>query len=116
MAGGYFGFQLKRMRLAARLALSRSVSISPELLESTRNELDRIKNVLAHMRFEPSRRDAQLATAVGLSEDQIDFLWGVVARAVDPLLLALLQPICGTDVRKGLSIAHYATIMGVDEE
>ena len=40
----------------------------------------------------------------------------VVARAVDPLLLALLQPLCGTDVRRGLSVAHYSTIMGLDAE
>ena len=116
MAGGYFGVQLKRMRLAARLAVSRSVSMSPELTEATRSELAEVHAVLEHLRFEQSRRDAQLATAVGLSDDQLDFLWGLVARATDPLLLALLQPICGTDVRKGLSIAHYATIMGLDEE
>ncbi|HEY5921558.1 MAG TPA: ATP-binding protein [Kofleriaceae bacterium] len=116
MAGGYFGLQLKRMRLAARLAVSRSVSMSPELAEATRSDLAEVHSVLEHMRAEPSRRDAQLATAVGLSDDQIDFLWGIVARAVDPLLLALLQPLCGTDVRKGLSIAHYSTIMGLDDE
>ncbi|MCX5747153.1 MAG: AAA family ATPase [Proteobacteria bacterium] len=53
---------------------------------------------------------------MGLAPDQVDFLWAVIARAVDPLLLALLQPICGTDARKGFSIAHYATIMNLDPE
>ena len=68
------------------------------------------------MRLEPDRRDATLASAMNLSDDQLDFLWGVVARAVDPLLLALLQPICGTDARRGLSIAHYSTIMNLSDE
>ena len=36
-----------------------------------------------------------------------------LALCVWSLLLALLQPICGTDARKGLSIAHYATIVGL---
>jgi len=116
MVGGYFSLQLRRVRLAARLAVARSgIDVAPELMEATRTELGGVEAQLAHLRHEPSRRDARLAAAMGLSDDQLDFLWGVVARAVDPLLLALLQPICGTDARKGLSIAHYATIMGLDE-
>ena len=117
MFGGYFALQLKRVRLSARLAVARGgIEVSSELLEATRNDLAAVETQLAHLRHESSRRDAQLATAMGLTDDQVSFLWGVVARAVDPLLFALLQPICGTDARRGLSIAHYATIMGLDED
>jgi len=116
MGDGYFGLQFRRIRLSARIAVGRSgLTVSPELLEATRADLADTETTLTHMRRDPSRRDAQLALAMGLSDDQLAFLWGVVARAHDPLLLALLQPICGTDVRRGLSIAHYATIMGLDE-
>jgi Mrp family chromosome partitioning ATPase len=117
MGGTYFNQQLARIRLSARLAIARSgMAISPELIAATRAELADVETVLAHMRFEPDRRDAQLATSMNLSDAQVDFLWGVVARAVDPLLLPLLQPICGTDARKGLSIAHYSTIIGLDPD
>jgi len=117
MLGGYFSLQLRRVRLAARLAVARSgIDVTPELLEQTRTELAGVETTLTHLRKESGRRDARLAGAMGLTEDQLDFLWGVVARAVDPLLLALLQPLCGTDIRKGLAIAHYATIMGLDED
>jgi len=92
------------------------MAVSPDLLAATRSELTDVDTLLSHMRYEPDRRDAQLAASMNLTESQVDFLWGVVARAVDPLLLALLQPLCGTDARKGLSIAHYSTIMGLDAE
>ncbi|MEO6777392.1 MAG: ATP-binding protein [Kofleriaceae bacterium] len=116
MPGGYFSLQLRRVRLAARLAVARSgIDVTPELLDATRTELAQVETTLAGLRRDPNRRDARLAAAMALTDDQLDFLWGVVARAVDPLLLALLQPMCGTDVRKGLAIAHYATIMGLEE-
>jgi hypothetical protein len=115
MASAYFSLQLERVRLSARLAVARSgVEVPDEVLASTRDELAAVETQLAHLRHESSRRDAQLAAAMGLSDDQLDYVWGVVARAVDPLLLALLQVLCGTDARRGLSVAHYATIMGLD--
>jgi SpoVK/Ycf46/Vps4 family AAA+-type ATPase len=117
MAAGYFSLQLRRVRLAARIAVARSgVEVSPELLEATRSELADVDTRLSHLKHESSRRDAQLAASMNLSDDQLDFVWGVVARAVDPLLLALLQVVAGNEARRGLSIAHYATIMGLGEE
>src|SRR5512146_2403151 len=101
MGDGDFGLQFRRIRLSARIAIARSgLPVSPELLEVTQADLATTETTLTHMRRDPSRRDAQLALAMGLSGDQLDFLWGVVARAFDPLLLALLQPICGTEVRR----------------
>jgi SpoVK/Ycf46/Vps4 family AAA+-type ATPase len=117
MRGTYFDLQLTRVRLAARLAVARSsIAVSPELVDTTRRDLTDVETRLAHLAHEPSRRDAQLAASLQLSEDQIAFLWAVIARAVDPLLLPLLQPLCGTDARRGLSIAHYATIIGLDSD
>src|SRR4051812_28726867 len=117
MAAGYFSLQLRRVRLAARIAVARSgVEVSPELLEASRSELADVDTRLSHLKHESNRRDAQLAAAMNLTDDQLDFVWGVVARAVDPLLLALLQVVAGNEARRGLSIAHYATIMGLGEE
>ncbi len=117
MGGTYFNLQLARVRLCTRLAVVRGgMAVSPELLDATRSELTDVETLLSHMRFEPNRRDGQIAASMNLTDDQLDFVWGVVARAVDPLLLPMLQPICGTDARRGLSIAHYATIMGLDAE
>ena len=117
MGGTYFKLQLARVRHSARLAAARGgIAVSPELIAATRAELTDVETMLSHMRYEPSRRDAQLAATMNLNENQLDLVWGVVARAVDPLLLPLLQPICGTDVRRGLSIAHYSTVMGLDAD
>ncbi len=117
MGGTYFNLQLMRVRLSARLAVVRSgMAVSPELIAATRSELTDVDLMLSQMRYETDRRDAQLAASMNLNEGQLDFVWGVVARAIDPQLLPLLQPICGTDARRGLSISHYATIMGLDSD
>jgi len=117
MFGTYFTLHLARVRVSARLALARSgVAVEPEALAVMRAELRDTEAMLAHFQFEHTRPDAQLAAAMNLTPRQVDFLWGVVARAIDPLLFALLQPICGTDVRRGLSIAHYVTVMGLDSD
>jgi SpoVK/Ycf46/Vps4 family AAA+-type ATPase len=102
--------------LLASRSRSSGVDVSPELLDATRSELADVDTRLTHLKHESSRRDAQLAAAMNLTDDQLDFVWGVVARAVDPLLLALLQVVAGNEARRGLSIAHYATIMGLGEE
>jgi adenylate kinase family enzyme len=117
MGGTYFNLQLARVRLATRLAVTRGANLgSAELTEATGAELAQVNQLLSQLVYESSRRDAQLAASMNLSPGQLDFLWGVVARAVDPMLLSLLQPICGTDARRGLSIAHYSTIMGLDAD
>ena len=116
MSGAVFSLQLKRFRLHAQLAVARSgLEVPPETLEAARLEIDRVTHALDQIRADAARPDLRLAAALGLSAEQLDFLWAVVARAADPLLLALLQVLCGTDARRGLSLSHYATIMGLDE-
>ena len=75
MGGTYFNLQLTRVRLAARLAVARGgMLVTPELLDATRNELTDVDTLLSHMRYEPDRRDAQLAASMNLTEPQLDFL------------------------------------------
>jgi len=117
MGGTYFNLQLARIRLTARLVVSGAgVEVSDEPPSATRGGPEQGQPFPAHMAFDSTRRDAVLSASMGLTPGQVDFVWAVVARAVDPLLLALLQPLCGNDVRRGLSIAHYATIMGLDAD
>ena len=117
MIAATFRQQLKRVRLHAQIAVLSSSDDPPaDAIAGARAELAAIEAALASTRDDPARPDAQLAAALRLEPDELDFVWAVVARAVDPRLLALLQVVCGTDVRRGLSLAHYATIAGLDDD
>ena len=118
MTAASFTLHLKRFRhLRTQLAVARSgIEIAPEVIDAARTELVAVETELAITRRGESRPDHQLATTLQLTADELDFVWAIVARAFDPLLLAQLQIVCGTDARRGLSLAHYATIMGLDDE
>jgi ATPase family associated with various cellular activities (AAA) len=51
-----------------------------------------------------------LATALGLDADELDFVWSVVTRAVEPRLGAHLRAVFGNDARVGVSLAQHAAI------
>ncbi|MEJ7597834.1 MAG: hypothetical protein WKG01_08005 [Kofleriaceae bacterium] len=55
-------------------------------------------------------RGAQLAGMLGLTEDELDFLWSVVARAIDARVGAHLRAVFGTEARFGLSIGQHAAL------
>ncbi len=105
------------MRLATQLALARSEGdLRGDASEAVRLELQALDATLASRAADSDQPEARLAAALALTSDELAFFWAVVARASDPLLLALLQVLCGTDARRGLSLAHYATIAGLDAE
>ncbi|MCX5746408.1 MAG: AAA family ATPase [Proteobacteria bacterium] len=110
----YVQVRYRRLRLRTQLAVARAGAEAPDSLESTQKQLAVVEGQLAALPTDLDRRDVQLAATLQLDGDALDFLWAVVARASDPLLLAQLQVICGSDARRGLSLAHYATIMGLD--
>ena len=58
----------------------------------------------------PGSRADVLATALGLGPGELDFVWSVVARAVEPRVGAHLRAVFGNDARIGMSIAHHAAI------
>ncbi|MBL0213623.1 MAG: hypothetical protein IPQ07_07060 [Myxococcales bacterium] len=112
-----FGDALRRVRLATQLAVARSgVEMPPEAVDAARTELTSVTASLRKARGDHASPGAQLAAALQLSPDELEFVWAIVARAADPLLLGLLQVLCGTDARKGLSLAHYAAIMDLDDD
>jgi hypothetical protein len=55
-------------------------------------------------------RAASLAWGLGLEPDEVDFLFAVVARAVDPRVGSHLRAVFGTDARGGLSLGQYAAL------
>jgi hypothetical protein len=112
-----FRQQLKRVRLQAQIAFLASSDEPPvDGLDGPRIELAAVETELAQTAHDPERPDTQLATALRLQPDELAFVWALVARAADPRLLAFLQVLCGTDVRRGLSLAHYAMIAGLDDD
>ncbi|MDX2087540.1 MAG: ATP-binding protein [Kofleriaceae bacterium] len=117
MIDATFRRQLKRVRLQAQIAyLTSSDAPTVDGLEGPRAELASIEAELAMSAGAPEQPDAQLATALRLAPDELAFVWALVARAADPRLLGFLQVLCGTDVRRGLSVAHYAMIAGLDDD
>jgi len=47
---------------------------------------------------------------LGLAADELDFLWSVVARAIDPRVGAHLRAVYGTEARLGISIGQHAAL------
>src|SRR5690348_15300083 len=55
-------------------------------------------------------RAETLATVLGLDAGELDFVWSVVIRAVEPRVGAHLRAVFGSDARIGMSIAQHAAI------
>jgi hypothetical protein len=51
-----------------------------------------------------------LASVLGLTPDEVDFLWSVVARAMEPRVGAHLRAVFGNEARVGISIAQHAAL------
>jgi len=54
-----------------------------------------------------------LAAALGLCEAELDFVWSVVARAVEPRVGVYLRAVFGNDARVGVSLAQHAAFHGL---
>jgi len=48
-----------------------------------------------------------LALALGLTVDEVELLWSVVARAIEPRVLANALAVFGNDARRGISLAQH---------
>ena len=59
---------------------------------------------------------AQLVARYGLTEDQLELVWAIVAASADPRLAIPLEALWGTGSRKGMSIAAYTHLRGVHAE
>jgi len=58
----------------------------------------------------PGSRGDALAMALELDPDELDLVWSIVARAVDPRVGAHLRAVFGNEPRVGLSIAQHAAL------
>jgi len=58
----------------------------------------------------PGSRADVFATALGLAPDELEFVWSVVTRAVEPRVGAHLRAVFGNDARIGMSVAQHAAI------
>jgi len=57
-----------------------------------------------------------LADSLGLTRDELDFVWSAVAHAVDPRVAAHLATTFGSEARRGVTIAHHAAMFGLPAE
>lgn len=48
-------------------------------------------------------RERSLLTRIGLTTDELDFVWTLAARAVEPRVAAYMKAIWGSEVRGGCS-------------
>jgi hypothetical protein len=55
-------------------------------------------------------RTARLATLLGMSLDELDFVIAAIARATEPRAGAHLRAVFGAEARGGLSVAQYAAV------
>jgi ATPase family protein associated with various cellular activities (AAA) len=55
-------------------------------------------------------RAQSLARALRLTNDEVDLVWTVVARAVDPRIAPQLRTVFGADARPGVSVAQQIAI------
>ena len=55
-------------------------------------------------------REQLLRDAFGLDEDALDFVWSLVARAIEPQVGAYLRAVWSNDARVGVSIAQHLAL------
>ena len=79
-----------------------------EPLRARRDQIDtRLEAVTAGAMHE-------LAARLALTPPQVDFLWAAIAVAVEPRLTLQVESLGGPPARKGLSVAIYQRIAGLD--
>ncbi|HEY0252011.1 MAG TPA: hypothetical protein VGC41_10815, partial [Kofleriaceae bacterium] len=73
-----------------------------DLVESSQDEI-------ARLRASPTESTAmaRLAARLGLTDDQTELVWAIVACSIDGRLLSHLESLGGGHARRGLSIAVY---------
>ncbi len=97
-----YELELERVRLAARVALGD---------DARATELEQNEMQLAQV---PAARAQQLAMRLGLSEDEMSFVWTAVATGYDPRSTRDLETLGGVDARGGATITMYSALYGLD--
>jgi hypothetical protein len=69
-----------------------------------------------HPRRPEHGRAQRLARTLRLSNDEVDLLWTVVARALDPRVAPALRTVFGQDLRPGISLAQQIALAALSTE
>src|SRR5262245_55612890 len=88
-------------------------------------ERDRLVDTIEPLRARREQLDArlaqvprgamhELASRLALSPSQVDFVWAAIAVAVEPRITVHVESLGGPPGRKGLSVAIYQRITGLD--
>jgi hypothetical protein len=56
---------------------------------------------------QPGTPAHELAVALALAPDEVEFVWSVIGRAVEPLVAAHAREVFGADARVGVSLAQH---------
>jgi ATPase family associated with various cellular activities (AAA) len=59
---------------------------------------------------ERGARELALRDQLGIDDDALDFVWSLVARAVEPRLAAYLRAVWGNEARIGVSLAQHLAL------
>ena len=65
---------------------------------------------------EPGTAAHSLALTLTLTDDELDLLWSVVARSVEPSVGATLRAVFGLDARFGVSVAQHVALADLSIE
>lgn len=82
-----------------------------DTIEPLRARRDQLDARLAQL---PHGAMHELASRLALTASQVDFVWAAIAVAIEPRLTVHVESLGGPPARKGLSVAIYQRITGVE--
>ncbi len=88
-----------------------AVAERDKLVDTLRARRDQLDARLAQV---PSGAMHELATRLALTPSQIDFVWAAIAVAIEPRVTVHVESLGGPQARRGLSVATYQRITGLD--
>ncbi|HEY5951422.1 MAG TPA: ATP-binding protein [Kofleriaceae bacterium] len=104
------GLRVEAVYLRALLA----VAERDKLVDTIEPLRARREHVDARLASVPRGALDELASRLALTPAQIDFVWAAIAVAVDPRITVHAESLGGPSARKGLSVATYQRITGLD--
>ncbi len=118
-----FDLNLERVRLKAMLVLATpgaAVEGQRPAAEAQRHKLEadliQVEERLADARRAEKQvafRHARLASALGLSAEEVELLWAAVAVSSDPRIQPHAILLGGTEARRGLTLPLFVTLMAL---
>lgn len=107
-------FQRRLARTYQQALRARAVAERmPELVEKARGELAAIERELVEDGDLPM---ARLAHRIGLSAEQVELVWAIVACSIDGRVIPHLETLGGAHARRGLSPAVYAMLAEIGDD